>query len=258
MANKSIFISYSSRHRFATAKFVEFLEHQGYDNGEIFWDKYLVPAQDWREELKSEIRGRDIFLYLLTPESIKSVYCQNEYNLAADEQKLFIPVATHPEISNLPDQIRRTQIIDFTSDIPRAEMDLLETLKGEKFYRLKLQDKIDPIFAVYHLDEIIEEIEDLLRKAYINVLYAIREGATHLDGEYHKPLFFHFQELRNIYVPIGNANWFNQVLKDLEVHLQHVAIYRNSYRVDEADKLAEQIKNSAIKALNLLSQIRWQ
>jgi hypothetical protein len=129
-----IFICYSRSYSYAAAHMESILEAQF----DVFWDRYIENAVPWEENLKKEIVERDIFIYLLTPESVSSPYCRREYNCAVEARKKFVPVRLHRN-TNTPLPIRKIQEIDF-SDF------------GGKSFEIGISELSDSILNAVELD----------------------------------------------------------------------------------------------------------
>ena len=77
-------------------------------------DWQLTPGEDWWE-IADLIRGSDTFLFLLTPESVRSPACLRELTLAQSWQKRILPVVRQkpPEdaLAELPEVLAKEQVI---------------------------------------------------------------------------------------------------------------------------------------------------
>jgi hypothetical protein len=85
-----LFISYS---RDDTAWTIELqnalndkLHHQ------VWMDRQIIPGADWWESILDEIENCDCLVYVMTPNSIDSVFCQAEWQYALDLNKPILPV----------------------------------------------------------------------------------------------------------------------------------------------------------------------
>jgi formylglycine-generating enzyme required for sulfatase activity len=78
----------------------------------IWWDEHLRGGDVWWQEILRQVAECDIFIYLLSNESVTSPYCKAEYAEARRLQKQIITV-----------QVRdRTQITDDLADIQYVDM----------------------------------------------------------------------------------------------------------------------------------------
>lgn len=103
----SIFISYSRKDEVFARKLTEKFENQNLDFW-IDWDD-IPPSVEWLQEIKKGIEEADIFLFLLSPDSINSKVCKQEIDHAIKNGKRLIPVTVReidwdnvlPELSKL-------------------------------------------------------------------------------------------------------------------------------------------------------------
>lgn len=95
-----LFVSYA--HEDAEQVFPElaWLHAQGF---RIWYDAGIKPGHAWRAELSESIRGSSLFIYFVTPRSVRSEHCGRELELAVD---LKIPIiAVHLQRTELPSGI---------------------------------------------------------------------------------------------------------------------------------------------------------
>jgi len=86
----SLFISYSRKDIDLARKLTETLNAQGLDTW-IDWEG-IPPTRDWWQEIEKGIEEADVFLFLLSPDSIKSEVCNREIEHAAKNGKRLIPI----------------------------------------------------------------------------------------------------------------------------------------------------------------------
>jgi hypothetical protein len=98
---------------------LEWLKDTGFN---IWYDEGIEAGTKWREEIAQAIKKANLFLYFVTPESVRSENCNREVNFAVDEQ---IPmIAIHLMNTDLPDGLKLTMsdrqaILKY--EIPAAE-----------------------------------------------------------------------------------------------------------------------------------------
>lgn len=84
-----IFISYARKYK----PFVKELAQSLRLAHQITWfDDDLIAGDEWVKKIDEEIHACKLFIYVLTSESIESVYCQWEYGLASQYGKRIAPV----------------------------------------------------------------------------------------------------------------------------------------------------------------------
>lgn len=100
-----IFLSYSRRDLIFAQKIVGALSLKNLD---IWIDQEDIPkGEDWWRRIQKGIEDADAFLFLISPDSIKSAVCNNEINHAIENSKRILPILirdvnpqdTHSEIS---------------------------------------------------------------------------------------------------------------------------------------------------------------
>lgn len=88
---KNVFVSYGRRHSSCMAALlVNQLEKKGYS---VWFDKNNIPlGVDFQEQIDTGIRHADNFVFIISPHSVKSIYCAKELVLAKKYNKRIIPV----------------------------------------------------------------------------------------------------------------------------------------------------------------------
>src|SRR5689334_22529412 len=105
-----IFISYSRVDRPLVDDLVPLLrEVYGLEN--VWFDENLHGGQLWWEEILYQIAACDIFIYLLSNESVGSEYCLAEYEEAQRIHKQILPVQVRAR-TTIPDDLKRIQFVD--------------------------------------------------------------------------------------------------------------------------------------------------
>lgn len=86
-----IFVSYSRIDSEFAKQLIERLQI-AFPYHKFWYDQSLTGGDDWWEEILKAIKASDIFIYILSKESIESRYCQAEFAEAYRLQKRIIPV----------------------------------------------------------------------------------------------------------------------------------------------------------------------
>ena len=85
-----VFVSYSTDDLNFVQDFVQTLMSNGVD---IWWDKSsLQGGDDWQEDIEQAIENCEIYMVLLSPNSIRSDWVKKEYTCAMDRNKEVIPI----------------------------------------------------------------------------------------------------------------------------------------------------------------------
>lgn len=100
-----IFISYSRADQRDVEQFIGYLpdkyKHQ------VWYDKHLKAGQEWWKLIQDQIGIAEVFIYLISNESLQSEYCQKEFRSAVHLKKNIIPVIMRRcNLDYAPDDIR--------------------------------------------------------------------------------------------------------------------------------------------------------
>lgn len=91
-------------------------------NLHIFTTEMLSAGEDWESKLKDEISQCDIFVVVLSPNSVNSKWVLHELGAAWAINKLIIPVVTHPEVfSKIPVTLSKVKLVE-TSELEKPEV----------------------------------------------------------------------------------------------------------------------------------------
>lgn len=123
----TIFISYASKNKTPVTALAQDLETAGH---EIWFDQMLTGGQGWWDQILSNIRQCDLFVFALTPEALDSYPCQLEYTYAHQLQKAVLPVlvADGVSVDFLPPQLSAIQFVDYRTQDRQAAFRLIAAL----------------------------------------------------------------------------------------------------------------------------------
>ncbi len=108
-----VFVSYSRR----DSEFVRRLSDSVAGRGKDVWldTEGIADSEVFPEAIKRAIEQSDAFLFVITPASVASRYCENEVEYARELQKRIVPVLRDAVAdSELPEEIRDRSWIPFT------------------------------------------------------------------------------------------------------------------------------------------------
>lgn len=103
-----LFISYSHQSFAATERIVDLLRKANHD---VWFDDRLVPGQDWKAVLKSQIQAADTLVFMVSAASLASEWCQWELKQAIDEGKSIVPIRLEEVV--VPEPLASIQYVDF-------------------------------------------------------------------------------------------------------------------------------------------------
>ena len=137
-----LFVSYARVDRPYCIQIVETL-----DTHDLWYDQRLEAGKNWWKEILRRLDWCDGFIYLLSPDSVKSTYCQKEFALARDIGRYIFPVLIEPG-TEIPEELKELQYVDFTKGLTaEAVASLLTSIHKadvEKPLATKSKDKIKP------------------------------------------------------------------------------------------------------------------
>ena len=117
----TIFISYSHTHRESLNILAPQLQNV-YGDGSYWYDTAIPGGEDWRDTIRVEIESCQVFLFLMSNQSVVSPYCLDELRSALQHRKEVLQVL-------LP-----TLTIKYEDALPA---DLHAQLKGEQYVDLR-------------------------------------------------------------------------------------------------------------------------
>ena len=108
----SIFISYARKDRAAAETLRHDLERA---RRSVWLDDELTGGQAWWETILGQIRSCELFVFALSPDSLRSKACQSELRYAIELKRPLLPVMVRTvSVQLAPAAIADTQIIDYT------------------------------------------------------------------------------------------------------------------------------------------------
>jgi hypothetical protein len=126
-----IFVSYSRKDTKIVDQLISELDAAGY---EVWIDRAGIRSgEQWRQQIVTAIDSADVFLLILSPNSIKSDNVRRELDLAEGVKKRVLPIVVKP-IKSIPKELRYQlvglQWLDLSDNFEAGLDRLLATLKG--------------------------------------------------------------------------------------------------------------------------------
>lgn len=106
-----IFVSYARADKPYCIRIIETLHAH-----DVWYDQRLYAGQDWWQEILRRLEWCEVFLYLLSPDSVTSQYCRRELELALRLKRDIIPVMITRD-TVLPDNMRDWQYVDLSDNL---------------------------------------------------------------------------------------------------------------------------------------------
>jgi WD40 repeat protein len=108
--NASLMISYSRKDKVFVRQLHDGLVSRGFTTEDIWVDWEGIPlSADWMAEITKGIQSANVFIFVISPDSVASEVCAKELEIAAESNKRFIPILyrepgkgvnLHPKISS--------------------------------------------------------------------------------------------------------------------------------------------------------------
>ena len=119
-----IFISYSRTNRGFALELARELKASGF---RVWFDQLDIPTgARWDDEIEKALTECEIFMVILTPQSIASNNVKDEIGYAIDSNKRILPILL--EHANVPFRLRRFQYVDFTNKSNNEGIDAAKQL----------------------------------------------------------------------------------------------------------------------------------
>ncbi len=83
---------------------------------DIWYDQRLYAGQDWWKEILRRLDWCEVFVYLLSPDSVASLYCRRELEIARRLKRDIIPVLINRE-TVLPENMKEWQYVDLCDNL---------------------------------------------------------------------------------------------------------------------------------------------
>ena len=106
-----LFVSYARVDKPYCIQIVDML-----DVHETWYDQRLYAGQNWWKEILRRLDWCEGFIYLLSPESVKSEYCRREFELAQSLGRHIFPAIVHPNV-DIPQMLKEIQYADLSKGL---------------------------------------------------------------------------------------------------------------------------------------------
>ena len=107
------FVSYARQDRELVSGLKVDLERLGRD---VWIDEKLRGGQEWWDEILAAIRACELFVWTVSPASVKSTACKAELTYASDLGRPVLPIMIKPVAIGLtPQRVANSQIVDYTT-----------------------------------------------------------------------------------------------------------------------------------------------
>ena len=123
----NIFISYNRNSEAIVKTLADDIEALGHTP---WFDQELSGGQAWWEQILKQIRDCDVFIFILSPESLDSVACKREYGYAVELGKPILPILVADDVSTnlLPPELSKIQFVDYRQQDRKAAFRLAKSI----------------------------------------------------------------------------------------------------------------------------------
>jgi hypothetical protein len=126
MRQPRLYISYSRADKAFVTKLAHYL-YRAYD--EVWFDEHRYGGDIWWDELLWNLKACDIFIYLISPQSVEATYCQAEYAEALRLRKQILPVVIRDQ-APVPADLEVLPLVNMVGPLDASNVgELLAALK---------------------------------------------------------------------------------------------------------------------------------
>jgi len=185
---------------------------------DVWYDQRLYAGQDWWKEILRRLDWCEGFVYLLSPESIKSPYCQREFELAQNLGRPVFPVFVTPNVE-IPESLYGIQYVDLSKGLTaEAVKNLLNAIYIAETHQHPT--------SIYDTDPISSE---MIRNPVMDPNTVISSAVSSMErGQFDQAVFL----LKQAQEQGFQSRFFNigDVLKEAELSLERQAYLREAER----------------------------
>jgi formylglycine-generating enzyme required for sulfatase activity len=204
------------------------------DAHEVWYDQRLYAGQHWWKEILRRLDWCEGFVYLLSPDSVNSQYCRQEYDLACNLGRHIFPVLIR-EGTVLPDVLDGLQYVSFTKGITSDSVkNLLNSIYRAEHEQMPATTTVASVSP------------DVVKQPPINPTTVIRIAANAMEnGQYDQAVFL----LRQ-----AKASGYKSRFINIDALLQEAetALERQTYLIEaerEYKQIAELLKHKRTNRL---------
>lgn len=223
-----VFLSYASEYVDLAESICLALNSDGHD---VFFDRSrLLPSGDYNQHIRKAVKESDIFVFLISPESVKKgSYALSELAIAkkkwAHPKKKVIPVIVHPTpFENIPVYLQSITFLEPEGNIPIEVCSVVDTLnQGTSFLRIRSKFSLAALIGFV----IILAFQNSQNSNHNNI--GTISGKTKINSktkltELISIFEFRANELLSELTKLSDVEGIHEVRQEFEtLHAQHVA-----------------------------------
>lgn len=191
------------------------------DVHQVWYDQRLHAGQNWWKEILKRLEWCDGFVYLLSPDSVRSEYCQKELEIATKAGKVIFPVIIQAR-TVIPENLRDYHHIDLsdglTTDTVKALLNAMYI--ADRNQRPDYNEDVTPILSIvnHHPIPVVGKPDTVIAEAVESLQ----------NGDYDRAVFLlkHAKEngYRSRYVDL------DAMLRQAESNLDDQSYLREAHR----------------------------
>jgi hypothetical protein len=181
-----VFLSYSRKNQAEAEILAADVQKLGYS---VWLDQALTGGQAWWDQILSKVRKCDVFIFVLSPESLDSMACKREWRYASQLNKRILPVLVTEVSQNLiPTELSKIQFVDYRQSQDKRVVFALNTAIQNLPPPRPLPDPLpeEPEVPISYLSNIKDEIESSLSPVFAEQIALVYKLKDHLiiEDEY--------------------------------------------------------------------------
>ncbi|PJF43622.1 MAG: hypothetical protein CUN55_08140, partial [Phototrophicales bacterium] len=188
----------------------------------VWYDKRLFAGDNWWEEIQYRIQDWcDGFIYLLSPESVASEYCNKEYNIARKKKKLIFPVLIQQR-TEVPKELGITQWADLSMGLEN----ITELLNGLTHAERKLaRSNVRPLTSTE-----AKKIDPTQPPATSDSpMDLLQQASEYFDNEHFDQALFLLEQLRKRKdIPQSICNMVEKMIAEAEAGVEKITYLREA------------------------------
>lgn len=196
---------------------------------DVWYDKRLFAGDNWWDEIQYRIQDWcDGFVYLLSPESVESEYCQKEYNIARKKKKLIFPVLIQQR-TDVPKGLGITHWADLSLGLENITELLNGLTNAER--KLLARARIEPTVEPLSTEQADKLEADKAPAASVDPMELLRQASEHFDTEaFDQALFLLEQLKKNPEVSQSIRNMVEKMVAEAQTGVEKIAYLREAER----------------------------
>lgn len=196
---------------------------------DVWYDKRLFTGDDWWAEIQYRVQDWcDGFVYLLSPESVVSEYCNKEFQIARKSSKMIFPVLIQAR-TEIPKQLGITQYADLSMGLENIT-DLLNGLTNAERKMLE-KTRIEPSVSPMSNAEAATVNPNVAPAASADPMDLLRQAGERFEAEeFDQALFLLMQIKTHGNVPQSILSMLEKMMAEVEAGLEKQAYLREAER----------------------------